>query len=539
MKKLLLFTILLALPLLASAYRCNVDGIYFNLIPDGNLAEVTYQSTNQWGTPQSDYSGDITIPEKFTHEGVEYSVKAIGYSAFRNCSDLTSVIIPNSVTSIGVFAFDGCKSLTLVTIPNSITSIGENAFSGCNSLTSFTIPNSMTSIGERAFSGCNSISSITVDSGNTKYDSRDNCNAIIETESNMLIAGCMNTIIPNSVTSIGGSAFGGCSGLTSITIPNSITSIGDYAFSGCSSLTSVNITDLEAWCKISCGILHASNPLVYAHHLYLNGEEVTDLVIPNSVTSIGSSAFAGCSGLTSVIIPNSVTSIGSNAFSNCFSLTSVTIPSSVTTIEIGVFWSCWGLSSVTIPNSVTSIGERAFSNCGSLTSVTIPNSVISIGNFAFNECINLTSVTIPNSVTTIGNNAFSSCSDLPSVIIPNSVTSIGSGAFIGCDKLKFVYCYAEKVPLTSESAYRPNNVLINATLYVPAASQNDYKNSRPWSYFLTILPLPDETGIDNTVNKKAKESARFTLDGIKDSGAKKGLNIIRMSDGTVKKVVVK
>ena len=284
MKKLLLFTILLAFPLLASAYRCNVDGIYFNLIPGENLAEVTYQNTNQYGYPQSDYSGSVTIPEKFTYEGVEYSVTTIGNRAFWGCSDLTSMTIPNSVTSIGSYAF---------------------------------------------------------------YD-------------------------------------------------------------------------------------------------------------------------------------------------------------------------CSGLSSVTIPNSVTSIGERAFSGCRSLSSFTIPNSV-----------------------TTIGNNAFSSCSDLPSVIIPNSVTSIGSGAFIGCDKLKFVYCYAEKVPLTSESAFRPNNVLINATLYVPAASQNDYKNSRPWSYFLTILPLPDETGIDNTVNKKAKESARFTLDGIKDSGAKKGLNIIRMNDGTVKKVVVK
>ena len=172
----------------------------------------------------------ITIPN---------SVASIGYSAFYGCSGLTSITIPNSVTSIGNYAFEGCSGLTSVVIPNSVTSIGVRAFTRCSGLTSITIPNSVTSIGMYAFSHCSGLESIVVEKGNTKYDSRNNCNAIIETKSNTLITGCKNTVIPNSVTSIGHYAFSGCSGLTSITIPNSIKSIGSGAFYNCENLTDV------------------------------------------------------------------------------------------------------------------------------------------------------------------------------------------------------------------------------------------------------------------------------------------------------------
>ena len=165
-----------------------------------------------------------------------------------------------------------------------------------------------------------------------------------------------------SVTSIGNYAFEYCDGLTSVTIPNSVTSIGQSAFDGCSALTSVHISDIAAWCNIDFGDYDYSNPLYYAHHLYLNGEEVKDLVIPNSVTSIGSSAFSGCSGLTSVTIPNSVTSIGERAFYRS-GLTSVTIPNSVTSIGEEAFWGCKGLTSVTLPDSITSIDNRTFYEC--------------------------------------------------------------------------------------------------------------------------------------------------------------------------------
>ena len=293
------------------------------------------------------------------------SVKSIGYSAFHNCEKLQSVTIPNSVTSIGMETFSDCSSLQSVTIPNSVTSIGNYAFSGCSSLESVTIPTSVTSIGNNAFEKCSSLTSIIVEEGDTYYDSRNNCNAIIETKSNTLILGCKNTIIPNSVTSIGANAFDGCSSLESVTIPNSVTSIGGAAFSGCSSLQSVTI--------------------------------------PNSVTSIDYAAFSYCSSLQSITIPNSVTSIGNHVFSGCSSLASATIPNSVTTISDYAFNYCSNLQSITIPNSVTSIGDDAFYRCSSLQSVTIPNSVTSIGNSAFRFCNNLTSITLNSNPKIIGN----------------------------------------------------------------------------------------------------------------------------------------
>ena len=206
------------------------------------------------------YSGEVVIPESVEHEGAAYSVTSIGEKAFNYCSGLTSVTIPNSVTSIGSYAFQRCSGLTSVIIPNSVTSIGLGTFAACSGLTSVTIPNSVTSIGEKAF----------------YY----------------------------------------CSGLTSVTIGNSVTSIGERTFEGCSGLTSVHISDIAAWCNIKFDGYN-SNPLSYAHHLYLNGEEVNDLVIPNSVTSIGEYAFDGCSGLTSVTIGNGVTRIWYGAFYGC------------------------------------------------------------------------------------------------------------------------------------------------------------------------------------------------------------------------------
>ncbi len=240
--------------------------------------------------------------------------------------------------------------------------------------------------------------------------------------------------IPDSVTSIGGYAFRDCSSITSVTIPASVMSIGDWAFYECSSLKSVYISDLSAWCKIDFGG-NTANPLWCAYNLYLNGTLVTELVIPDSVTSIGRYAFVRCSGLNSVTIPDSVTSIGYAAFEDCSSLTSVSIPDSVTSIDGSTFSNCSSLTSVMIPNSVTSVGGYAFRGCSSLTSVTIPDSVTSIGYDAFKDCSNLTSVSIPDSVTSIGSSAFCDCSSLTSVTIPDSVTSIDGWTFRNCSSL--------------------------------------------------------------------------------------------------------
>ena len=244
---------------------------------------------------------------------------SIGDYAFRRCASLTSVTIPNSVTSIGCMAFQSCSGLTSITIPDSVTTMDIGVFTSCKSLTSVTIGSGVTSISaDRGFfNGCDSLTSITVDRNNTTYDSRDNCIAIIETSTNTLAIGCNNTVIPNSVTSIGNGAFYVCK----------FTSIGPVG-SGAS------------------------------------------LEIPSGVTSIDNNAFSNCASLTSVTIPNSVTSIGSMAFNYCTSLTSCIIGSSVTSIGDGAFRMCSGLTSIDIPDSVTSIGGTAFYGCKGLTSIT-------------------------------------------------------------------------------------------------------------------------------------------------------------------------
>ena len=363
------------------AHDFEVDGIFYNKTSDNTVA-VTYKGYS-YDSYSNEYAGDVVIPSSVDYNGATYSVTSIGTSAFNECTSLTSIEIPISVTSIGYNAFFDCSSLTSIEIPNSVTWIGNRAFYYCLGLTGIEIPNSVTSIGKCAFSWCESLTSIVVDSGNTKYDSRNGCNAIIETASNTLIAGCQNTIIPNSVTSIGDDAFGGHTSLTGIEIPNSVTSIGDGAFNGCSGLTSIEI--------------------------------------PNSVKSVGYYAFAGCSSLTSIVVDSGNTKYdsrnGCNAIIETASNTLIAgcqntiIPNSVTSIEEWAFIGHTSLTSIEIPNSVTSIGDDAFAYCSSLTSIEIPNRVVWIGNSAFAYCWNLTKITCWATVPpTIDFNTFSNYS---------------------------------------------------------------------------------------------------------------------------------
>ena len=424
--------------------------------------------------------GAITIPSEIDGK----PVTSIGDGAFDRCTGLTSITIPNSVTSIGNEAFQNCRSLTSITIPDSVTSIGYDPFKSCNKLNqinvgsantayssvngvlfnknktelirypagkvdiSYAIPDSVTSIGDSAFSWCSSLTSIT---------------------------------IPDGVTSIGSAAFYFCHSLTSITIPNSVTSVGDEAFCDCYSLTSVYISDIASWCGIafdgSC-----SNPLRGGASLYLNGKLVTDLIIPNSVTNIGSYAFYHCSSLTSVTIPNSVTSIGYQAFSDCSSLTSITIPDSVTSIGNAAFSSCDSLTSVTIGNGVTSIGDDAFSYSNKLNQINVDtaNTVYSSMNGVLfskdkTELIRYPagkvdiSYAIPDGVTRIDYRAFFQCGSLTSITIPNSVTSIGLDAFCRCDNLKAAYYLGFSEQWEEVSG---NDCLTDCIVFKPGGSES-------------------------------------------------------------------
>ena len=351
-KQILLFLVLMMLPMVASADEVEIDGICYNLIEKGNVAEVTRNFN-------SSYSGNVVIPEKVSYEGVDYKVTLIAGNvthnggtyiggAFRGCSGITSVTIPNSVTSIGYGAFYGCSGMTSVNIPEGVTSIGDYAFAGCSGLTSINIPESATSIGESAFGDCSGLTSIT---------------------------------IPSSWSSIGRGVFGGCTGLTSITIPDNINSIEEAAFLGCSRLTDVTIP----------------NTVYSIGNQAFSGCGFTSINIPNSVSYIGKGAFSGCSALTSIIIPESVSSISNGAFARCTSLTSITIPQSVTSIGGdniygGAFSGCTALTSFEIPNSVTSIGNQVFIGCNKLKTVIIGSGVKSIGSYAFVNCSELTDV---------------------------------------------------------------------------------------------------------------------------------------------------
>ena len=311
---------------------------------------------------------------------------------------------------------------------------------------------------------------------------------------------------------LGNSVFKGCSVLTSVTIPSSVTSIDAWAFEGCSGLTS--------------------------------------LIIPSSVTSIERSAFKDCSGLTSLTIPSSVTSIGSYVFENCSGLTSITIPSSVTEIGESVFKGCSGLTSLIIPSSVTSIGSYVFENCSGLTSITIPSSVTEIGGAAFKGCSSLINLyyKIDEKIETYlryghlyinvkcGIEYYLNDKKITSVAIPSTITKLGEYAFQNCRDLTSVYVSWQS-PIPTGSAFYGVDIS-KCTLYVPQGTEQDYWLSPGWGDFGKIVEY-NPTGIDKvTTSNNAKELSRYSVNGQRLSAPAKGLNIVKYSDGSVKKVVV-
>lgn len=438
----------------------------------------------------------------------------IGWYAFANCSELVSANLPNC-TTIGGKAFYGCNNLTNLTLPyvilgsgslyfgnifsnpqessasnnssvplslKSVTITGRapisaRAFDGCSGLTSITIGNDISSIGAYAFRNCSGLTSLTIGSSVTSIGESafENCSSLT------------SITIPDGVPFIAESMFSGCSGLTSVTIGSGVTSIAQWAFSGCNELTGVYISDIAAW----CGILfegYASNPLIFASKLYVNGNLVTNLIIPAGVISISENAFNNCSELRNITIPDSVAFIGEGAFYRCNNII----------YEIygnAKYLNNWlmsafntNITTATLKPTTIGIYHSAFSGCSGLTSITIPNSVKSIGNSAFSRCSKLTSITIPDEVKSISHGLFSGCSGLTNITIPDSVTEIGQNAFSGCSNLVYeIYGNAKYL----------NNWLISAvdinisTVTLKSTTIGIYHNAFNGCSQLTAITIPD------------------------------------------------
>lgn len=525
---------------------CGCRALESFTIPSG-VTTIGYRTFLNCGKLET-----ITIPASLTGIGssafegcssliTEISIPAdmtvVPSAAFRGCSSLTSVTIPSSVTRIEDDAFYGCESLTDLTIPEGVTDICYGAFSGCKKISSLYIPSSVSSISIGAFNYCDALESIVVAAGNTTYDSRNDCKAIIKTSTNELVAGSANTVVPSGVTIINYGAFSGRTGLEELVLPVSLTSIGSYSFTNCINLENINI--------------------------------------PDGVTDIGTSAFEGCEKLSSIEIPNTVTSIGNNAFNGCYALTTIELSNSITNIDFEAFAGCESLETVIIKEGVESIRDRAFAGCINLKTLYVPSTVTYIATNAFDQvndidyvywntntvglftgdaqkfkkrhigklvigksmttiqlanlwgggidhfeveadnpvfdsrdgcdgiivtasnvlyqgCIN---TKIPYGITAIGATALDDIYDMTSIQIPSSVASIGWYGLSGNSSLLSINMYSKTPPLLEDpySAFRGR--ASGGKIYVFSDLVDTYKNASGWKdyYVDDIEAIPDLT----------------------------------------------
>ena len=374
------------------------------------------------------------VSEDFYYDEHYYTTDdVIGSYTFYKCRNLKSLKLPSGVTEIGSSAFEDCSNLTSLTIPSGVTEIGSSAFKDCTGLTSLSLPFGITEIGSSAFKGCTGLTSLT---------------------------------LPSGVTEIGSSAFEDCSGLTSLTLPSGVTEIGSSAFKGCSGLTS--------------------------------------LTLPSGITKIGSSIFYGCSGLTSLPLPSSITEIGSYAFGGCSGLTSLTLSSGITEIDSDAFKGCTGLKDVNF-----------YINGDFETYLKKNHPRIGVG---------------------CGIKYYLNDEEITSIVVPSSVTTLGMYAFQRCSNLLSVYV-SWPTPISAYKTFSETN-LGKCTLYVPQGKEQDYWLADVWGDFGNIVEY-DPTGIDRvTTSTDAKELSRYSVNGQRLSAPAKGLNIVKYSDGSVKKVVV-
>lgn len=523
----------------------QINGVWYKLVTTLKTGEVISPMDG------SKYSGTVNIPGFIKYNGDIYEIATISEAAFMDCDELVAVNMTDSITSIGKNAFYGCTKLESVRIPAGVEETGKASFKGCIGLKQLIIPVGVRYIGEETFYGCKGLEEIklpyTIERifpSAFKY-----CTGLISVIlpnrvmviDQSVFEGCssLSSVVLPKVEILSGYLFSGCSSLKSIAIPNHVHTIANGVFKGCTSLEEVHITDLSAWCKIAITDDETSNPLYYARRLFLNGEEVKDLVIPEGITYVGgykscSSPFQYCSSITSVTFSSTVTQITRHAFYGCENLKEITIPETVTYYGVTPFEKS-GITSIFIPASVkilenyafadskipvtfadskninsvgscafenyellksidlsgcSSIGYSAFENCVNLESVILSQELQTIGSSAFKGCINLKFFSIPNGVKSIARETFSDCTKLEKIIIPQSVTTIGEYAFKGCEQLSYVYVFAETPPEIGWTVFK-NCGVEYSILYVPENSLENYKNTI-WANFAKIIPLTEE-----------------------------------------------
>lgn len=491
---------------------------------------------------------EVTIPKNVTYlnafsycEGIEI----VNYNAadcdnnesFFRCTNLKTLNIGSSVVTFDQGIGKECPNLKYVNIANGVTELKYYAFRDFVSIERLAIPASVTKIGAYLTENCKNLATITVDEANTVFDSRNDCNAIIETATGILKAGCKNTIIPEGILTIGTGAFRGmtmaqitlpeslaqlnasafenCAELTEITIPANVKTIKDYVFSGCLKLASLYYNAIE--CEESSG--------------FCDNNFIKNVYIGDSVKIIPKKFLHKCTGVKQIAIPNGVTKIGASAFKMCSGLASVSLPETLVEIEGSAFYSCSGLTEVAVPERVVKIGSSAFEKCSALVTVSLPNSLTEIGDGAFRSCSVLSELVIPVGVTTIAKELFCGCDKLTSMTIPNGVTTIGSSAFLGCDMLSEITIPASVVEIaisafslckgltevTIEASTPPtiykstfNKVDKTAvTLYVPVGCKEVYQAAEYWNEFVNIVELESQEVLATSLEiDKASVSVR-------------------------------
>jgi hypothetical protein len=489
MKKLILLVCALGMAVSSwGAYSFMTDSIYYHITSSSaKTVEVVNNDTTGCYTKTS-----YTLPSSVTNSstGITYTVTAIGASAFKSCSNITSISIPSTITSIRKNAFYGSR-VTSFTIPASVDSIYTLAFNYCSRLASMNIPSSVTYIGEGAFRYCGKLKGITTDNVNANYTSVD---SVLFTKSTKTLicypAGKPETsyTVPSAVDSIYPSAFDGAAKLTAINLSSSVTTVGSNAFFGCG---------------------------------------LKSIAFPASVKSIGATALYACDYLASITVDKANTkyaAVDSVLFSKdlktliCYAPmkpeTKYAIPSSVDSITNYAFVGCFNLTSITIPNNVTTLGYYVFNGCLKLTSISIPSSISSIPDGTFSSCSVLKTVDLPNSITSIGRGAFDNCDSLTSITLPASITSIDAGAFFSCSALTDIYAY----PTTPVNLTYSYNVFYGVdttkcTLHVPSGSLDAYKAADVWKGFKLAGDLSAVTNATASAVKVTVRNSQAVITG--------------------------